>query len=57
MLEKYYPSGVLGLDRDGDPIIWNAFGNMDFRGIYVQCTHEIIQFLRCTYIYTYVHIY
>ena len=32
MLKLYYPRAIYGVDRDGDPISYNAIGNIDFRG-------------------------
>lgn len=32
VLKLYYPRAIYGVDRDGDPISYNAIGNIDFRG-------------------------
>ena len=35
VLKLYYPRAIYGVDRDGDPISYNAIGNIDFRGVLV----------------------
>ena len=35
VLVKYVPTGFFGEDRDGHPIYYDCFGNLDFKGWYV----------------------
>lgn len=36
VLRKYFPGGFCGVDRDGDPVWYDNFGNLDFRGTYAD---------------------
>ncbi|XP_064392020.1 SEC14-like protein 2 isoform X2 [Halichondria panicea] len=40
VLQKCFPGGFFGEDRDGHPVWYDNYGNMDFRGIQRSCRKE-----------------
>ena len=35
VLEKCFSGGFFGEDKDGDPVWYDNFGNLDFKGVFV----------------------
>jgi hypothetical protein len=46
VLEKCFSGGFFGEDRDGDPVWYDNFGNLDFKGLYYSCRHEDVTRLK-----------
>jgi len=40
VLEKYYPGGFCGLDKDGSPVKIEQIGSLDMKGIMRSCTRQ-----------------
>ena len=36
MLQKYFPGGFFGEDKEGYPVYYEFIGNIDFKGILVN---------------------
>jgi hypothetical protein len=34
VLKKYFPGGIFGEDRDGNPVYYDFLGNLDCKGLY-----------------------
>ena len=47
VLKLYYPRAIYGVDRDGDPISYNAIGNIDFRGVFWCLRERCLVFEQC----------
>ena len=43
VLKRYFPCGMMGEDRDGHPLNYEFFGNLDFKGkcgsLCCHCVH------------------
>ena len=49
VLQKCFPGGFFGEDRDGDPVYYDSIGNLDFRGVCLSFsgrTHVLDHFLQ-----------
>ncbi|KAL7631160.1 UNVERIFIED_CONTAM: hypothetical protein RMT77_018541 [Armadillidium vulgare] len=45
VLKKYFPSGIPGYDKEGNPVIIIPYGNADIRGLIKSCnTKELIKY-------------
>ncbi|RXG57157.1 SEC14-like protein 3 [Armadillidium vulgare] len=45
VLKKYFPSGVAGYDKEGNPVIIIPYGNVDIRGLIKSCnSKELIKY-------------
>ncbi|KAL5478133.1 hypothetical protein EMCRGX_G025014 [Ephydatia muelleri] len=40
VLVKYVTTGFFGEDRDGHPVYYDCFGNLDFKGLYRSCKQD-----------------
>ena len=43
ILEKYFPGGLAGFDRDGSPVLVELFGKYDMEGLMRSCTRSDLE--------------
>ncbi|KAL5479687.1 hypothetical protein EMCRGX_G023244 [Ephydatia muelleri] len=46
VLTKYAPTGLFGEDRDGHPVYYDGFGNLDMKGLFKSCKQDDLRKLK-----------